>query len=201
MRGFKEDLPIPGNWHACLGEWASCLITVLRASKVYRMIELGCGWGCWMNNLALAASRKSLDVDIIGIDGSYYHLEKAKKISSLNNLPLNNIVYHHGIAGNSKNALFPKQNNPNHYGLEPVFNPSNEQIKDLSKTHELLSCFRLRDLRKGQSVDLLHIDIQGSEYDFCSKFREVLNMRVIKDNFKYNEYIKKITDSWRSLIV
>ena len=42
---------------------------------------------------------------------------------------------------------------------------------------------------------------KNSSFDFCSKFREVLNMRVIKDNFKYNEFIKKITDSWRSLIV
>lgn len=42
---------------------------------------------------------------------------------------------------------------------------------------------------------------KNSSFDFCSKFREVLNMRVIKDNFKYDEYIKKITDSWRSLIV
>jgi hypothetical protein len=33
------------------------------------MIELGCGWGCWMNNAGVAARSTDRRVHVIGVEG------------------------------------------------------------------------------------------------------------------------------------
>ena len=55
--GTVEPVPIPANWHADIAEWAAALRAVELAGDTFRMIELGCGWGCWMNNTGAAARR------------------------------------------------------------------------------------------------------------------------------------------------
>lgn len=53
--GEVEDIPIPANWHADIAEWGAALRAVDLACDRFTVIELGCGWGCWMNNTGVAA--------------------------------------------------------------------------------------------------------------------------------------------------
>jgi len=55
LAGSIEGLPVPGNWHADIAEWAAALRTVVLAEDRYRIVELGCGWGCWITNMGVAA--------------------------------------------------------------------------------------------------------------------------------------------------
>src|SRR3546814_4193882 len=56
--GVVEPIPIPANWHADIAEWAAALRSVDLAVGTFRALELGCGWGCWLNNAGAAARRR-----------------------------------------------------------------------------------------------------------------------------------------------
>lgn len=55
QRGTVEAPPSPGNWHADIAEWASAFHAVKKSGDTFRIIELGCGWGCWLANTGVAA--------------------------------------------------------------------------------------------------------------------------------------------------
>jgi hypothetical protein len=63
--GTVEEISIPANWHADIAEFGAALRAVELAHNSFTMIELGCGWGCWMNITGLTAKRKGLNVHLI----------------------------------------------------------------------------------------------------------------------------------------
>jgi hypothetical protein len=72
--GQIEGLPIPANWHADIAEWGAALRAVDLASGAFTVIELGCGWGCWMNNTGVAARRAGLHTHLVGVEGDAGHM-------------------------------------------------------------------------------------------------------------------------------
>jgi FkbM family methyltransferase len=172
--GMVEGLPIPGNWHADIAEWAAALRSVdlaaTRGQTTYRIIEAGCGWGCWITNMGVAARARGLAVDLIGIEGDAYHLTSAAKTLVLNGFEVGQFSLHHGVAGpRPGKAIFPVHATDGaNWGAEPVFYPDPPILAAAThrKDVQILDCMTLTDLAHGQPVDLLHIDIQGAEVDF-----------------------------------
>ena len=66
LAGQIEQIPIPADWHSDIAEWGAALRAVDLARDTFTMIELGCGWGCWMNSTGIAARRKGVHVHLIG---------------------------------------------------------------------------------------------------------------------------------------
>ena len=172
-KGMIEPLPIPANWHADIAEWAAALRSIDKANKVYRIIELGCGWGCWLTNMGVAARNAGLQLDLIGIEGDKGHLLFAEDSMAANKFQDSDYRLVHGVASATKQrALFPViKDSGGDYGAEPIFGPSDEQItKEVSSgSYEVLEGFTLGELSNQKDVDLLHIDIQGSEVDFITE--------------------------------
>ncbi len=174
MAGTVEPVPHPGNWHADIAEWAAALRTVALAQAhgqtVYRIVELGCGWGCWLTNMGVAARARGLAVDLIGIEGDRYHLQSARDVLQLNGFAPDQFALHHGVAGpKSGKAIFPVHAVEGaNWGAEPVFYPPEQTLRAAEKDPrvQVLDCFPLDQLSQGQPIDLLHIDIQGAEYDY-----------------------------------
>jgi hypothetical protein len=181
--GQVEAVPIPGNWHADLAEWGAALRAVDLARESFTMVELGCGWGCWMNNTGTAARRAGLNVHLIGIEGDAGHIAFAEEARAVNGFAPEQVTLHHGVAA-SKNgvALFPRQEQPGiHWGLEPVFGASEAQRQQATEagTHDALPMLALADvLAPYPRIDLLHIDIQGGEADLIAGCLAVLNSKV-----------------------
>lgn len=170
LTGKVENAPNPGNWHADIAEWAAALLSVSSAKGSYQIIELGCGWGCWLNNMGVAASRLGLEISLIGIEGDRTHLEFASRTLELNGLNKKGVRLVHGIAAerNGK-AFFPILSDPTEdWGGEAVFFPSDDEADRLGmdRNYVELKCFTLSDLSGGKVTDLLHIDIQGAEVRF-----------------------------------
>jgi hypothetical protein len=179
--GEVEAVPIPANWHADVAEWAGALRAVELARGSFAMIELGCGWGCWMNNTGIAAKRLNLDVHLIGVEGDQKHVASAGRTCALNGFEPGEITLHHGIAAaRSGLALFPIQQGVQ-WGGQPIFEPT-EQQRELalhSGSHEELPIISLWDLCSGyEKIDLLHVDIQGGEADFVDESISFLNQNV-----------------------
>ena len=82
--GEIEPIPVPSNWHADIAEFAAVLRAVELARDTFTMAELGCGWGCWMNNAGTVAKRRGLKVFLMGVEGDQGHIALAKKSLATN---------------------------------------------------------------------------------------------------------------------
>lgn len=171
--GTVEGIPLPGNWHACVAEWGACLRSLDLADqrqKVFTVVELGCGWGCWLNNMAVAARNKNMEYKLVGIEGDPHHLEFAKETFKNNNISSDAFTLHRGIAAATEGiALFPTQKTSGKsWGLRPLFSVSAEKQESevRSGRYSSLPMISLPALcREYSRIDLLHIDIQGGEGD------------------------------------
>jgi FkbM family methyltransferase len=168
--GTVEPIPNPGNWHADIAEWASALRSVEKAQDTYRIIELGCGWGCWITNMGVAARGRGLEVDLVGIEGDLHHLENARRTLALNGFGPDAFRLYHGVAAaRPGKAIFPRPGaGQSHFGAAPVFDPGRAALRAAATSPDVqvVDCLTLDTLAKGKPVDLLHIDIQGGEADF-----------------------------------
>jgi FkbM family methyltransferase len=181
--GQVEPIPIPANWHADIAEWAGALRAVDLSRNSFTAIELGCGWGCWLNNTGVAARRSSREPRLIGIEGDQGSIRFAREACAANGFTESQVTLFHGIASATDGkALFPVQEQAGkHWGLEPIFNPSILDIAKAKLTGKYAE-LPMVSLKKASSncarVDLLHIDIQGSEADLIADCLPLLNEKV-----------------------
>ncbi len=169
--GQVEGPPIPANYHAEMAEFAAALRAVDLARDRFAMIELGCGWGCWMNITGMAARRRGLAVRLNGVEGDEGHLGFAREALATNGFAPEEYALWRGIAGaNAGTALFPRQDQAGgSWGLEPRFGLSAEAQAELMATgrYDALPVLALDEIAGAEPrIDLLHMDIQGGEADF-----------------------------------
>ncbi|MGJ7508101.1 FkbM family methyltransferase [Variovorax sp. GT1P44] len=181
--GEVEGIPIPANWHADIAEWGVALRAIDLSVDTFTMIELGCGWGCWMNNTGAAARRAGRKVHVIGVEGDEGHVEFARESLATNGFVDDQITLHRGIAAaKSGVALFPKQDLAGvNWGLEAVLAATDQQRADAVATgkYDELPMVSLDKLAEPhQRIDLLHIDIQGGEADLIDGCLPVLDEKV-----------------------
>ena len=181
--GSVEPTPIPGNWHACMSEWGACLRALDLAQSPFTMIELGCGWGCWLNNMAVAARNKGFDYKLIGVEGDPHHIEFAKETCQMNGISSEYLEIHHGFAAATEGtALFPNQKvHGKSWGLEPIFSASQRQRDEAvsSGQYTALPMLSLQDVIGAHTtIDLLHIDIQGGEGNLLENCLDTLLEKV-----------------------
>lgn len=181
--GEVEELPIPGNWHADMAEFAAALRAVDLSHGRFTMIELGCGWGCWMNNTGVAARRAGREVHLVGVEGDEGHIGFAKEACAANGFNARDVSLHRGIAAAASGvALFPRQEQAGiSWGLEPIFGATDVQRQQAveSGAYDELPMVALADLAAPhERVDFLHIDIQGGEADLVEKCLPILQDKV-----------------------
>lgn len=181
--GEVEDAPIPANWHADIAEWGAALRAVDLARENFTVAELGCGWGCWLNNTGVAARRKGLKVHLIGVEGDKGHIAFAREACATNGFTDKQLTLRHGVAATSPGtALFPRQDQAGvNWGEEPLFGATAEQRRSAAEagTHDEVPMIPLEDLLSPYSrIDLLHIDIQGSEADLVAGCLPTLRDKV-----------------------
>ncbi len=181
--GQVEPIPIPANWHADIAEWAAALRAVDLAPGRFTMIELGCGWGCWMNNTGVAARRIGRAVQLIGIEGDVKHIGFAREACEANGFSPSEVTLHHGIAAaESGTALFPRQDSAGlSWGLEPIFDATEAQRERAVRSgkYDELPMLSLAEVAAQYArIDLLHIDIQGGEADLVAACLPLLSQKI-----------------------
>ncbi|ARV24656.1 class I SAM-dependent methyltransferase [Xanthomonas citri pv. glycines] len=181
--GEVEGIPIPANWHADIAEWGAALRAVDLSQGSFTVIELGCGWGCWLNNTGVAARALGRDVRVIGIEADAHHLQFAEEALTMNGFLPEQISLMRGIAASrAGTALFPKQDLPGaSWGNEPIFDASEQQCETLLSggMFDRVTMVPLEALIGDQPrIDLLHIDIQGGEADLVEQSLDLLGRSV-----------------------
>lgn len=165
--GTVEPVPIPANWHADIAEWGSALRAVELSGPEFTILELGCGWGCWLNNSGAAARRMGKKVNLFGIEGDKHHVGFAHEALKENGFGEDEYTIVHGVAA-SKNgaALFPIVSTAGaSWGSAPILNATRSQIAEAKKAggYETIKSFSIDNITGKKVIDLLHIDIQGGE--------------------------------------
>lgn len=182
MMGLVEGPPDPGNWHADIAEWGAALRAVDQAKTTFRIVELGCGWGCWLVNTGTAARARGLEVDLIGIDGDPNHIANAAETLALNGFGPETFRLHHGVAAPKQGkALFPNvAAGTAGWGGEAIFYPSPQDLVSAQSDPnvQVLECLTLPDMAGDAPIDLLHIDIQGAEADYVTGSYEAISKQV-----------------------
>lgn len=180
--GQLDEIPIPANYHADMAEWGSVLRSIELAQGSYNIVELGCGWGCWINNTGAVCRRKGLDFAAVGVEGDAGHLTFARSALRTNGIREESCRLIHGVAGNGGYALFPRQDRAGaSWGLEPFFTTDRSEYKRRMQTgaYEAVPVVTLKEaFRDFERVDLLHVDIQGGELPLVSNNVPLLNERV-----------------------
>jgi len=182
MGGQLEHMPIPANYHADMAEWAAVLRAVDLARDKFIMLELGCGWGCWMNNTGVAAKSRGLSIQLIGVEGDEKHLEFARETLQTNHISTSEYTLKRGVtAVHSGYALFPSRQEEDRWGAEPIFNVSESESVEAVATgqFERLSMIPLHEaIGDHLKIDLVHMDIQGGEADFVEQSISLLSEKV-----------------------
>ncbi len=182
MMGGVEGPPNPGNWHADIAEWAAALRAVDLAQDTFRIVELGCGWGCWLVNTGVAARTRGLSVDLIGIEGDSNHLDNAEETLAMNGFAPDAFQLHHGVAGPKRGqALFPNAAaGTAGWGGEAIFYPDRHTLDRAQSDPDVqvLNCLTLPDVAGDGRIDLLHIDIQGAEADYVAGSYDAISAQV-----------------------
>lgn len=183
LENVVEPPPIPANWHTDVAELAAALRAVEQAGDEFVMVELGCGWGCWMNITAAAARLSGKKPFVTGVEGDEGHVVFAHEAMTINSLTPSNYRILRGIAaGQSGRAFFPRQKQSGvGWGLEPVFNATAREADSFRQSgiYDELQMITLSEIIEDRPrLDLLHIDIQGGEVGLIRESLDLLNKKV-----------------------
>ncbi len=195
LAGTVEEPPIPANFHASQLEWAGTLRSALQTERKYIAVELGAGWCPWLLAGAVAAQGcGAKEVSLCGVEACSGHVEYARQHFQDNPLESAQVELLHGIAGvRDGYEKFPEVDHPaGNWGAAAIIAGSighREAQARYSGVRRLARLARTGAIRAWQSlpgqspgkrlrsyalspliarhvwVDLLHVDIQGHEYD------------------------------------
>ena len=163
-RVITETMPADRvEWHALAGALSS-------ASNSFCAVELGAGFGPWLMRAGVAwrAHRGAAPLRLIAVEGEPTHIELLRQHAIDNGLDDCLPDFHWGAVGAvDGHVMFEVATNPTrNWGTRPVAAPEapSGMQRDPATGQVEVPCWSLATLlRDLPTVDLLHIDIQGSE--------------------------------------
>lgn len=190
--GFVEGLPVPGGFHCSAAEWIAGLRGVELSGDDFVVVELGAGWGPWMVDLARAARiRGAKSTFAVGCEADELHLKFISQHLACNGFKEAEYrIFAGAIGPKTGQALFPvSEDSSNDWGLRPIFCESQQEADAIvanPKTHadyrgvsfrrfDRVPCHTLASVLTGlDHVDVMHVDIQGGEYELIRDNAELL---------------------------
>jgi FkbM family methyltransferase len=194
--GRIDSLPVAGDAHCSPAEWIAGLRGVELAGEDFVCVELGAGWGAWMAILSRAARLLGAKRTFaIGCEADEQHCRMLREHLATNGLSPRDYRLFEGAVGPRRGvAIFPQcEDSRDDWGLRPVFCRNEREAEAFVtdpqshadyrgfqfKCFQRVACFTLADLLEGiKQVDVMHIDIQGGEFELIEQNLELLQHRV-----------------------
>jgi FkbM family methyltransferase len=200
VRPGPLQLPVPGDgYHAEAIEYVALVDSIDRADPHrYSTVEIGAAWGPWVSlggTLARRTGRKDITLVAVEADPDRFQLVAKQMIANelrpedpipgeaesgpwtqLDGVRCRLIQ---GAAGASEGILyFPKLNLAD-LGASASEDPIEHDYRGADCDSFEVKAYTLAQILDGiEQVDLLHIDIQGSEFDLLAGSLEALNSKV-----------------------
>lgn len=168
------------------------LEAVLSSQSMFRMLDLGAGWGRWLTTGAFACEKVGLAYQLTGVEAEPTHFKWLEEHMKDNAVPEQNVRLINAAVGRTSGyCWFPvggcETYDPSSwYGQSivpdakvPGENAIAEDVQleniQLRRTRSLSLDDLLQD---GEMVDYMQIDIQGTEYDLLSACPDRLDRQV-----------------------
>jgi len=198
LSGYVEGLPLAGGFHCSAAEWIAALRGVELAGDDFVAVELGAGWGAWMAALCRAAQIQGASrTRAIGCEADELHCQMVHEHLENNGFSIHEYQLFSGAVGPVRGvALFPvSKDSSNDWGMRPIFCSDEAEADEFVRaphkhadyrgfkfgSYGRVPCFTLPDIIAGvDHVDVMHIDIQGGEFDLVAQ-----NLRLLNDQVGY----------------
>ncbi|KJJ98121.1 hypothetical protein UB43_15640 [Pseudomonas sp. 21] len=185
-------VPFPDDGlHAETIEYIAALHAVESAGDSFTVVELGAGYGPWVVFGARAAARKGIQkIHMIAVEADRQRLALMHSNLSDNGLPVPNEKGHGGDASTSIEVVHGAISDENgvtsfgaqsihDWGAAAIENGSDIDYRGVKVVTEQVNTYTIESVLKDvQSVDFMHLDIQGFEYRAVRKSLDALQRKV-----------------------
>jgi FkbM family methyltransferase len=185
----RLELPLPDDgWHAEAVEYIALADTVRRASSRYCIAELGAGWGPWVGlGGVLARNRGVYEIELIAIEGLPARFELLRAHLAANRLRppegdetvLGGITCRlfNGAATATRSEVFFPDVGIADMGSR-VSESDDRDYRGRPARNLHIQGYPLDEILRDGHVDLLHIDVQGSEVELVEANLDLLARQV-----------------------
>jgi FkbM family methyltransferase len=179
-------------------EWISVLEAVEAATDRFIMIELGAGWAPWLVNAAVAMRQTNdLPILLVGVEGEPTHyawMEQHFRASGLD--PAAHRLVRAAVAATTGHTWFLSGDAADNYAQRAVLahglrerwrlrrRALDHRIRRMLGIGKKKNLIRVPTVTLGDLVeplpwvDLIHMDVQGAEYDVLRDAGEILHAKV-----------------------
>jgi len=179
---------VPGSqWSALhdVGEWTGLLSAVAEARTRFVIAELGAGWGPWVVAGAVAARQRGIrEIRLAAVEADPGHLRFLRQHFADNGLnPDDHLILQAAAGAYDGVARFPRLENPVlEWGAGALFEGRGQAdgfTVEAPREWIEVPCVSLATLlQRLPPVDLIHVDIQGSELEVITAALAPLGERV-----------------------
>lgn len=182
LDGKLLGLPIPGDFQAETIEWVGTLSSVADAQVRYRAMELGAGFGPWVVAAGNAARGRGIsDIKLYAVEGSPQRYATLVQHFEDNAFPPSDHILLNAAVGTADGEVhWPASDDPlNDSGSRPLADGTSKDYRGIDFNIINVRMIAFGDLLKREPIwDLIHIDIQGHEFDVCQSCISELNERA-----------------------
>jgi FkbM family methyltransferase len=184
-KGLEKHVLKPGE-RATLGyptlnehyfDWIALLSSVANAGGIFRMAELGAGWGPWLVRGAFAVNQKNTNskIELLGIEADPTHFQWMNEHFIGNGLiPSDHSLIMGAVSAKPETLKFPRLTHPDEdYGASTRLG---SEVREFIQVQG----YTLENLinRFTGTLDFLHMDVQGAEYDLLPTSIKLLSASV-----------------------
>jgi FkbM family methyltransferase len=173
LDGTVMGYPVPSCWHAIALEYIAALRAVLEATESFCVVELGAGWGPWIVTSGAAAKQIGIgSLRLVAVEADSAHCGMIRSHVQENGLSNVTEIVRAAVTGKDGTARFPIITDPaSGYGASVDTQGACGYVSVPAYTISTL-------LREIESVDFLHIDIQGTELEAIRASLDVMQAKV-----------------------
>jgi len=164
-------------------EWIALLAAIVAARGRFCMAELGAGWGRWIVTAAVLCGRRRLPFRLIGVEAEPSHFEWMQMVLRDNDVdPAQHDLWYGAVTDHDRDSVMltgpdPPETVWGHRTIRPEELPAWESLPGYKI--RLVPGYSLKTLfAKHEYVDLVDMDVQGTEFDIMSSSFDTLNAKV-----------------------
>lgn len=179
-----SEIPIPDDsLRAEAIEYFALLHAIKGNRGAFRMAELGASYAPWACTTAILCERLKLPYSLVAVEASEVLFKQIAPHFIMNGInPSNGSLRLLNAAVSHKRGklFFPKVSNFGENGGQAVSElpPFNDYVGRTVEHEEVNAITLAEDVLQNDCFDLLHIDVQGAEFDILSPAIEVANKQV-----------------------
>jgi FkbM family methyltransferase len=190
LSGKVLGIPWPNDYLAEAAEWIAMIKSVHEAETTFNMMELGAGWGPWLIEGAFSARKKGIEnIYLVGVEADNSHFRTMEQHFRDNEFNPEDHTLLHGAAGTEDSvANWPvAEDSAEAWGHRPVRSSAADKEQDMHHLQDTIGKHPMQEievfdvkklLRRKDTWNLLHIDIQGWETDIVADAISEIGERV-----------------------